>query len=60
MAGAIYLTVLGMLFTIVFSCSQFGFLYQNIGTWKTRSLIWMTWYYISTGLIYIYIIKGMI
>ena len=60
MAAAIYLTVLGMLMTIILSCSIFGFLYNNLIRWKLNSLLWMTWYYLFTGLIYIYLIKGCI
>jgi hypothetical protein len=60
MAGAIYLTVLGLLLTIILSCSLFGFLYRGLEGWKIKSLIWMTWYYLFTGLTFIYIIKGVI
>lgn len=60
MASAIYLTVLGMLMTIILSCSVFGFLYNNLSRWKLNSLLWMTWYYLFTGLLYIYFIKGTI
>lgn len=60
MAGAIYLTVLGLLLTIILSCSLFGFLYRNLEGWKVRSLVWMTWYYLFTGLTLIYLIKGVI
>ena len=60
MAAAIYFTVLGLLLTIILSCSLFGFLYRNLESWKIKSLIWMTWYYLWSGMIYIYIIKGVI
>lgn len=60
MAGAIYLTVLGLLLTIILSCSLFGFLYRGLEGWKIKSLIWMTWYYLFTGLTCIYLIKGVI
>lgn len=60
MAAAIYLTVLGMLLTIVLSCSLFGFLYNNLRQYKIKSLFWLTWYYVWSGLIYIYLIKGVI
>ena len=60
MAGAIYLTVLGLLLTIILSCSLFGFLYRGLEGWKIKSLIWMTWYYLFTGLTFIYLIKGVI
>lgn len=60
MAGAIYLTVLGLLLTIILSCSLFGFLYRNLEGWKVKSLVWMTWYYLFTGLTSIYLIKGVI
>ena len=60
MAGSIYLTVLGLLLTIILSCSLFGFLYRGLEKWKIKSLIWMTLYYLFTGLTYIYIIKGVI
>lgn len=60
MTGAIYLTVIGLLLTIILSCSLFGFMYRNLEAWKLRSLIWMTWYYLWSGMIYIYVIKGVI
>lgn len=60
MAGAIYLTVLGLLLSIILSCSLFGFLYNRLESWKIKSLIWMTWYYLFTGLTFIYLIKGVI
>ena len=60
MAGAIYLTVLGLLLTIILSCSMFGFLYRGLEGWKIKSLVWMTWYYLFTGLTFIYLIKGVI
>jgi hypothetical protein len=60
MAGAIYLTVLGLLLTIILSCSLFGFLYSRLESWKIKSLVWMTWYYLFTGLTFIYLIKGVI
>ena len=60
MAGAIYLTVLGLLLTIILSCSLFGFLYRGLEGWKIKSLVWMTWYYLFTGLTFIYLIKGVI
>jgi len=60
MASSIYLTVLGMLLTIVLSCSLFGFLYNNMRKYKIKSLFWLTLYYVWSGLIYIYLIKGII
>ena len=60
MAASIYLTVLGLLLSIILSCSLFGFLYNNLESWKLKSLIWMTWLYLWTGTVYIYFIKGVI
>ena len=60
MAAAIYLTVLGLLMSIILSCSVFGFLYRELEPWKVKSLVWMTWYYLTTGLIFIYLIKGVV
>lgn len=60
MAAAIYLTVLGLLLSIILSCSLFGFLYRNLEGWKIKSLVWMTWYYLWSGMIYVYLIKGII
>jgi hypothetical protein len=60
MSAAIYLTVLGALMSVILSCSMVGFLYNNLESWKTKSLVWMTWYYLTSGLIYIYFIKGII
>lgn len=60
MTASIYLTVIGLLLTIILSCSLFGFMYRDLEAWKLRSLIWMTWYYLWSGMIYIYVIKGII
>lgn len=60
MTASIYLTVIGLLLTIILSCSLFGFMYRDLEAWKIKSLIWMTWYYLWSGLIYIYVIKGII
>lgn len=60
MTAAIYVTVIGLLLMIILSCSLFGFIYRDLESWKVKSLIWMTWYYLTTGLIYIYLIKGVI
>lgn len=60
MCISIYLMILGMLMSIILSCSLFGFLYRDIEAWKVKSLIWMTWYYLWTGIVFIYIIKGTI
>ena len=60
MSASIYMTVLGILMSIILSCSLFGFLYRNIEGWKIKSLLWMTWYYISSGMVYIYFIKGLV
>ena len=46
--------------SIILSCSLFGLFYREIESWKVKSLIWMTWYYLSLGLVYIYLIKGSI
>ena len=60
MTAAIYVMVIGMLMMIILSCSLFGFLYRDLEPWKVKSLIWMTWYYMTTGIIYVYLIKGVI
>ena len=58
MCVGVYLLVLGILMSIILSCSLFGFLYRDIEIWKVKALIWMTWYYLTTGLVFIYLIKG--
>jgi len=58
--ASVYLTVLSVLLTIILSCSLFGFLYRDLEIWKIKSLIWMTWYYLWTGMVYVYFIKGII
>lgn len=58
MGVAVYLMVLGLLMSIILSCSLFGFLYRDIESWKVKSLIWMTWYYLWTGIVFIYFVKG--
>ena len=60
MGASIYMTVIGLLLTIILSCSLFGFIYRGLEAWKVKSLIWMTWYYLWTGMCYIYLIKGVI
>lgn len=60
MAAAIYITILGLLMSIILSCSIFGFLYRELETWKVKALIWMTWYYLYTGLVLVYLIKGVV
>ena len=60
MASAIYMTTLGLLLSVILSCSLFGFLYQDLEKWKLKSLIWMTTYYLFTGINYVYIVKGLI
>ena len=60
MAAGIYLTVLGLLMAIMISCSMFGFLFTEIESWKFRSLIWMTWFYLWTGLTVIYLCKSVV
>lgn len=60
MSSSIYMTVLGILLSIILSCTLFGFLYRNIRIWKIKSLIWMTWYYLWSGLVNIYFIKGIV
>lgn len=49
-----------MLLAIVLSCTMFGFLYDHVRKYILKSLIWLTWYYLWSGLIYIYLIKGII
>ena len=58
MCVGVYLLVLGILMSIILSCSLFGFLYRDIEIWKVKALMWMTWYYLTSGLIFIYLIKG--
>ena len=58
MAVGAYLMILGLLLCVILSCSLFGFLYRDIEAWKVKSLVWMTWYYLWTGIIFIYLIKG--
>ena len=60
MCIAIYLIVLGLLMSIILSCSLFGFLYRDIESWKVKSLIWMTWYYLWNGIVFTYLIKGVV
>lgn len=60
MTCAIYMTTLGLLLMVILSCSLFGFLYQNLERWKLKSLIWMTSYYLFTGINFVYIVKGLI
>ena len=58
MGIGVYLMILGLLMSIILSCSLFGFLYRDIESWKVKSLMWMTWYYFWTGIIFIYLVKG--
>ena len=60
MAASVYVTVLGILMSIILACSLFGFIFRQLETWKVKALVWMTFYYLSSGLIYIYLIKGVV
>lgn len=60
MGVAVYLLVLGLLMSIILSCSLFGFLYRDIEGWKVKSLMWMTWYYLWNGIVFVYLVKGTI
>lgn len=60
MTAAIYICVIGLLLMIILSCSLFGFLYRGLEPWKVKALIWMTWYYMSTGIMYMFIMKGVV
>ena len=44
--------------SLVLSCSVFGALYNDMKSYKFKSLIWLTWYYLSNGITYVYLIKG--
>ena len=46
--------------SIILSCSLFGFLYRDIESWKVKSLLWMTWYYLWNGIVFVYLVKGTI
>ena len=58
MGVSVYLLVLGLLMSIILSCSLFGFLYRDIESWKVKSLLWMTWFYLWTGIVFVYLVKG--
>lgn len=60
MAGAIYMTVLGMFLLMILSCGVIGIFQRRIEGWKVRALIWMTWNYLSSGFVYVYLIKEVI
>lgn len=60
LAGAIYLTVLGMFMCMILSCSLIGIFQRRIETWKSKSLLWMTFNYLSSGIVYILILKAII
>lgn len=60
MASAIYLTVLGVFMTLILSCSMIGIFQRRVEAWKVKSLVWLTWNYLSTGFVYIYINKSVI
>lgn len=59
-AVSVFICLLGLLLSVILSCALFGFLYSNLPKWKLRSLTWMTFYYLLTGISYIYIIKGVV
>ena len=46
--------------SVILSCSLFGFLYRDIESWKVKSLIWMTWYYLWSGIVFTYLVKGVV
>ncbi len=45
---------------IILCCSVFGFLYRDIESWKVKALVWMTFYYLWIGFVYVNLIKGVI
>jgi hypothetical protein len=57
-AAVVYALVVGFFLLIILSCSFTGIIYQNIYKWKIRSLTWMSWYYLSTGFMFLALIKG--
>jgi hypothetical protein len=60
MAGAIYLAVLGIFLAMILACSVVGMMQGRLLGWKSRALCWMTWNYLSSGLAYIFLMKGLI
>lgn len=57
MLASIYMIVLGSILSVIMFCSIIGYLYQGLESWKIKSLIWMTIYYIGYGYSYVEIIK---
>jgi len=57
---SVYLFILGMLMCIILACTTLGFVYRNLDPWKLKALIWMTFYYMSTGFCYTFLIRGII
>ena len=55
---SVFLCLLGLLLSVILSCALFGFLYRDLPRWKLKSLSWMTFYYLLTGIVYIYMLKG--
>lgn len=60
MAGAIYLAVLGIFLGMILACSVVGMLQGRVLGWKSRALCWMTWNYLSSGIVYIFVMKSLI
>lgn len=56
--AVVYVLVVGFFLLIIFTCSFSGVIYQNLYKWKVRSLAWMSWYYLSTGFMFLALIKG--
>lgn len=60
MAGAIYMTVLGMFLSMILGCGVIGIFQRRVEGWKVRALLWMTWNYLTSGFLYVYIVKEVI
>ena len=57
---SIYLFFLGIFLGIILSFSFFRLYYRNVENWKIRALVWMTFFYISNGIVFLLFIKGSI
>lgn len=57
---AIYLFFLGIFLGIILTFAFFRLYYRNVENWKIRALVWMTFYYLSNGIVFIMFIKGCI
>lgn len=57
---SIYILILGLLLSMMLFCTVFETYYNRMSSWKIKALLWTTWFYISSGVSFIYLVKGIL